>query len=204
MRIAALLVVVVVVLAGCAAGGDPAVVSGTPATVGDDALSSTGFERVAAGNRTLNATVRASISGDVQLHGKQSVRATTPVRVYRDGDAVFAVVSAPAVRPIENKPTYRDPLATRSPAEQVAYAQSVYAVTDLRETGTDSVAVLGNETTLRTYDGRTDDGTPVVVTVARVRHGGDFVTGVAVTPATDTRRDDVVTLLEGIRHAGDA
>ena len=197
MRHGIALLAVLAVTAGCL-GGSPMAVSGSPAAIGNDALEAGGLERVAAENRTLNATVRASISGDVELQANRDVRATTPVRVYRSGDSVVAVVSTPVVKPIENQPIYRDPLATRSAAEQVNYAQSVYDVSGLEAVGERNRTVLGNESTVRTYAG-TASGTDVTVRVARVRHEGDFVTVVAVEPASGGSLD-LDALLGALEH----
>jgi|GEM_PF-6168650 len=198
MRQAIPLLVVVVVAAGCLGGSGPMVVSGSPASIDDGALANAGFERVAAANHTLNTTVHASVSGDVQLNADRAVSATTPVAVYRGGDSVVAVVSTPAIKPIENQPIYRDPLATLDVASQVNYAQSTYEVADLQATGSLNRTVLGNETTVRTYAGSAG-GTDVTVRVARVRHHGDFVTVIAVEPA-GADGGELDALLDGLEH----
>ncbi|MFC7018309.1 MULTISPECIES: DUF6517 family protein [Haloarcula] len=65
------------VLAGCGGASDRVVASGSPAAVEDAALAATGYERVSRTNRTLNTTVRATISGDVEMDARRSVTAGT-------------------------------------------------------------------------------------------------------------------------------
>lgn len=204
----ALVVVAAVVLAGCSGGGPSRVVAaGSPATVDDGALSAAGYEPAGTTSPTLNTTVEATISGDVELNGQRPVTATTPVATYRRGTAagpaLVAVAAAPAVRPIENQPVVRNPLGTLSTAELVAYLQSTYALDRLDRTGNATVRLLGNETAAPTYTGtgtRDGESVPVVVTVATVRDGEEFVTVVTVEPQSTADRDRVRQLLAGVTH----
>lgn len=198
--------VALALLAGCVpqdggGGSERVVASGTPATVADDALSSTGYAAGEATNRTFNTTVTLEIQGDVQLQGSRDVTATVPIRRYNRDErgAVLAVASTPAVQPVEGQPYYRDPLATKSPAEQVTFLQPEYDVSDLEQVDNTTVTVLGNETGLQTYTGSAG-GEDVRVFLTRVRHGSDFVTVVAVAPADTDTGDRVQRLLDGLEH----
>lgn len=186
---------------GGGGGSERVVASGTPATVADGALSSTGYAAGGATNRTFNTTVTLEIHGDVQLRGSRDVTATVPIRRYHRNETggVVAVASTPAVQPVEGQPFYRDPLATKSPAEQANFLQSTYQVSGLEQVDNATVSVLGNETGLHTYSG-TADGTDVRVYLMRVQHGGDFVTVLAVAPADAGAGDRVRRLLDGLEH----
>ena len=207
-RLAVLALAVCVLLAGCGGGGDERVVaSASPATVDASALEATGYERVAATNRTLNTTVRASISGDVKLNAEQPVSVTTPLWTYRRateaGPAVVVVAAAPAVRPIENQPVVKNPLLADGTLRLVTGVQSAYDVESLAERANNTVTLLGNETAAPTHVGpATHNGqsVDVRVTVATVRDGEDFVTVVAVAPTRVDEGERFQRLLDGVTH----
>lgn len=199
-------VALLLVLAGCS-GTKHVEAAGSPAHVGADALSGTGYERVGATNRTLNATVSITVQGDVEGRESADVTATIPVVTYRrgaDSTSVVAVASSPSVEVIENPSRSADPLATRSTAALAEFVQSTYAnPTGLDATGTRTVTMLGEETTVRTYRGtaiRDGASVTVLVHVARVRHDGDVVTAVAVHPASASERGRVMDVFGSIRH----
>lgn len=203
-RTALLALVALVVLAGCSSGGPSRVVdSGTAATVDGGTLDATGYEHTGTTNRTLNTTVSATISGDVELNGEREVTATIPVANYRDdtadGTALFLVAATPAVRPIENQPVVRDPLATLDSAERVNFLQSAYAVDSLTRGENVTVQFLGNETAARSYEG-TADSAPVTVRIASVRDGSEFVTVVSVTPSSSADAERFQQLVAGVTH----
>jgi hypothetical protein len=91
------------------------------------------------------------------------------------------------VKPSEALAEPRDPLADRG-------------VAALATNGT--VRLFGNGTTLRRYEAtsRADGGPARPVTVARARHGGDFVRVVAVVPRGTEEGDRVARLVAGVRH----
>jgi hypothetical protein len=185
-------VVVLAALAGCSGGGPSrAVDSGTAASVEGPALDATGYEHTGTDDRTLNTTVGASISGDVELDAERPVTATIPVASYRRettaGPALFLVAASPAVRPIETQPVARDPLATVGPAARTNRLQSTYTVSSLSRGENVSATVLGNETAARTYTASAAQG-EVTVRIASVRDDDEFVTVVAVTPVADEER----------------
>lgn len=194
------------VLAGCS-GGTPSVeASGSPTWVAEDAVADTAFERVGATNRTLNATVTATVQGDVEGRESVDVTATVPVATYRrsgDPPSVLAVASSPVVEVLENPLRTADPLATLSPPALVAFVQSTYAEPErLEHAGNRTVKMLGEEATVATYRGSaTGDGATVevVVEIARLQAGGSVVTVVAVRPASSAAHDAIETLLRSVR-----
>lgn len=196
------------VLAGCGASSSgPVVASGTPAAVDAQVLESMGYERVGTTNRTLNTTVRATISGDVEMNAQREVRATTPLATYRrstaSGPALFVVATAPAVRPIENQPVVRNPLTADGTGALVAYVQSTYAVESLTRGPTRNVTMLDNETAARVSTGegvRDGQRVPLRITVASVLDDDEFVTVVAVASRSTAERERVQRLAGGIVH----
>ncbi|WP_318567667.1 DUF6517 family protein [Salinigranum marinum] len=124
---------------------------------------------------------------------------TTPVREYRrDDGVVVGVVSTPAVRPVENRPAYRDPLATLAIEAQVDYAQTRY---DVAEVGAGervrNVTLFGNETALERVEAAAR-GEPVTVSLTRGRDGDDFVTVIVVAPVGSDV--DVAGIVAGVEH----
>ena len=201
--------VLVVVLGGGGGGGEtddgPIVAEASPATVGDTALSATGYELVERSNRTANTTVTLSIEGDVELNPTFDVRATTARAVYErqtNGErAVVGVLSVPGVKPSEALAEPRDPFAGLEVPALTRNATGV-VVRDARPTANGTVDLFGNETTLRRYEATTEGGDPVTVSVARARRGGDFVYLVAVAARDADERERVARLAAGVRHAG--
>lgn len=188
------------VLAGCSAGPQNRQVtgSGTPATLSATTLDEAGLSEARTTNETLQTQVETTVTGDVSVRAVVDVDVTTPVREYRGDGVAVGVVSTPAVRPIEGRGPFRDPLAELTPAEQVAHAQSQYRVADLDEgERVRNVTLLGSETPLRRFEG-TADGEPVIVSLTRAKHGDDFVTVVVVAPAG--RAVDVAGLVDGVEH----
>lgn len=197
-----------VVLAGCGGGEDdgPIVAEASPAAVEATALAATGYERVDRSNRTTNTTLTASVQGDVTIASTFDVRATTSRVVYEravaGGTAAVGVLGVPGVRPAEAIREPRNPFGDRGPATLATNA-TTYTARDARQTGTATVRLLGNETTIRRYaaTGERDGGSlPVTVGVATVRHDGEFVGVVAVVPREADERERVARLTEGVRH----
>jgi hypothetical protein len=199
------LAVASVLLAGCTGGTSesppPIVADASPATLDDATLSATGYEHVSTTRGRLNTTVSARIQGDVTLSTTRRVNATTVTAIYRretdTGPVVATLYSVPAVQPFENANLTKNPASGREAAAFVAD----YDVSDVEETGSRRVTLLGNETTLTTFAARgTANGRSVAVRLTRVtvRHDGDYVTVVVVTPrGVDSRLD---RLLRGVAH----
>ncbi|WP_435196627.1 hypothetical protein [Natronomonas sp. EA1] len=175
-----LLLCVLAVSAGCLGGfGGERVARAAshPAT-----LEAPGYTLANASSPSIDATVRASISGDVELQGQQRVNATLAVRRY-EGNATVGLVTSPAVRPIENTDTVRDPFATLPVERQVALATGVRAGDGSATTS--QVRLLGRNATLTSYGD---------AHLVRVRHGEDFVTVVVVGERPSQ------SLLDGVTH----
>jgi hypothetical protein len=193
--------VVLLVVAGCVGGPQNRRVTGTgtPATLSGATQEATGLTLEREANETLETRVETTLSGDVSVRSVVEVNVTTPVREYRrDDGVVVGVVSTPAVRPVENRPVYRDPLAERSTGEQADYAQSRYGVAAVGAgERVRNVTLLGNETPLERFDAAAR-GEPVTVSLTRGRDGDDFVTLVVVAPVG--RDVDVARIAAGVEH----
>lgn len=203
-RLLAVVVVLLTVVAGCSGGPQNRRVegAGSPATLSASTLDATGLGLARETDASLETRVETTVSGDVAVQAVVEVDVTTPVREYRrDGDGlVVGVVSTPAVRPIENRPQYRDPLATLPLGEQVAHAQSRYDVADLDESRVGrNVTLLGTEAPLTRATGAAG-GSDVTVFVTRARDGDDFVTVVVVVPTGSEADVDVARLTDGVEH----
>ncbi len=204
----AVAIALLLVLAGCGGGGEtdngPIVAEAAPATVGDAALSATGYELVERSNRTTNTSVTISIQGDVEVTSTFDVRATTRRAVYgretSARQAVVGVLSVPGVKPSEALADPRNPFADRDVTALATDATGV-TVRDARPTANGTVTLFGNETTLRRYEATAEGDTPVTVDVALARRDGDFVYLVAVVPRGADERDRVARLAAGVRNA---
>lgn len=157
-----LFLLVLVVSAGCLGGfGGQRIprAASTPAT-----LDAPGYTLVNASSPSIDATVRASVSGDVELEGQQKVTATLALRRY-EGDATVGLVTAPAVKPIDNVDTVRDPFGTLETGRQIELATGTEP--DYQSVEKTQVTFLGRNATLRSYG---------EYHLVRVRDGPDFVT----------------------------
>lgn len=207
--VAAVALATLVVLAGCGGGGggdqEPIEATADAAAVGSEALSAAGYAETEATSQRLNTTVSVSMQGDVEIQATRDVNATLQVARYRRstdaGPAALAVVSSPAVNPLDDQfDVSEDPLATLETAEVVNRAQDAYEVTGLQQVGeTERVTVLGNGTRLAVYEA-TADGEPVTVYAGAVEHEGDFVHVVAVQPAGVDERSRVLELARAVEH----
>ncbi len=204
-------VLVVVLVAGCGGGGSggPVELSATPATIGDDVLAETGYQPAGESTGWINTTVSHSISGDVELEASKDVRARSPVRVYhRDtngGPAVVGVVTVPTVRLLEESANIaRNPAADLGPAGYAERLSTTYSDLQVNEVRSNrSVTLLDNRTFLVEYAATASRGGSTVdvrLFVATTRHGGDFVTFVAIVPAEAADPDRVKQVLGGVRH----
>jgi hypothetical protein len=193
--------VVLLVVAGCVGGPQNRRVTGTgtPATLSEATQEAAGLTLDREANETLGTRVETTLSGDVSVRSVVEVNVTTPVREYRrDDGVVVGVVSTPAVRPVENRPAYRDPLATLSTEAQVDYAQTRYGVAEVGAgERVQNVTLFGNETALERVEAAAR-GEPVTVYLTRGRDGDDFVTVIVVAPVGSDV--DVAGIAAGVEH----
>ena len=208
MRYLLALVLVSVLTAGCLGGGGSDVIrqEASAATVGDEALAETGYEEHRVETAWLNTSVRAEVSGDVEMSSARDVEARTERAEYRRGTdrgpAAFVVYSTPAVRPVENVDETVNLAAERDTGALVGDVQSAYGdVSGVSHVENRTVALLGNETALRVYEATAmADGEERTVTIYRasVESGSDHVTVAAVAPAGADEGERVRSLVESV------
>ena len=106
------------------------------------------YSLVAADSPTIGTTVTVDFSGDVELTSRQEVIATVFQRVYESpSGARFGLLTAPAVRVVDQPEVVRDPLTAIDDARVVALATDT-DVEVLSEWSEDGSAIrLGTETT---------------------------------------------------------
>ncbi|NLV05060.1 DUF6517 family protein [Haloarcula rubripromontorii] len=143
---------------------------------------SSGYSLVVEDSPTVETTVTVDFSGDVQLTSRQDVVATVFRRVYESpSGALFGLLTAPAVRVVDQPEVVRDPLTAVEDARVVSLATDaeVDAVSEWAERG--SATLLGTETTRITATAMVD-GSERTLVRARVRADEDAVTGIATAP----------------------
>ena len=155
---------------------------------------SAGYATVVAGAPTVETTVRVDLSGDVQLTSRRDVTATVFRRVYEaPGGRRFGLLTAPAVRVVEDPEVIRDPVASLDADRvlELATDRTIGSVDGYEKA--ESVTPLSTETTREVTTATLDGGDARVVRL-RVRAGEDSVTAVAVAP------DEVEHPFEDVRR----
>lgn len=140
---------------------------------------SSGYSLVSEGSRTIETAVTVDFSGDVELTSRQDVIATVFQRVYQSANGEqFGLLTAPAVRVVDQPEVVRDPLTAVDSTRVVSLAMDtdVDTVSEWRERGSETL--LGTETT-RTTATATLNGTERKLARIRVRAGEDSVTAIA-------------------------
>lgn len=154
---------------------------------------SSGYSLVAEDSRTIETTVTVDFSGDVELTSRQDVIATVFQRVYESATGGrFGLLTAPAVRVVDQPEVVRDPLTAVDSARIVSLAMDtdVDTVSEWRERGAETL--LGTETTRTTATATVDDSERKLARV-RVRAGEDAVTAIATVSGDDAPPFGAVT-----------
>ena len=180
-------------LAGCSVlpeEGEPIEASATEPAV----LPESGeYSLVAEGSPTIETTVTVDFSGDVELTSRQDVVATVFRRVYEAAcGELFGLLTAPAVRVVDQPEVVRDPLTAVDDTRVVGLATDtgVESVSEWTERG--SATLLGTETTQMAATA-TLDGSERPLARVRVRAGEDSVTAIATDPDDAAPPFDAVT-----------
>ncbi len=153
---------------------------------------SAGYEETVATEATIEPTVTVEFSGDVAITNRQDVIATVYRRIYEDEGGRFGLVTAPALRVVENPEVIRDPVTALAATCEVELATelSVEDVGQWSETG--SATMLGTEAAVETATATPTDGGTIDLRRLRVRAGADSVTAmasVAAPPFGEVARD---------------
>ncbi|ODR82339.1 hypothetical protein BG842_01080 [Haladaptatus sp. W1] len=206
--IAGALLATLVLTSGCLGFilGDTLEVSATKATVGDNALSQTGYEKAKVESLEAKRTFEAAGQS-------REVKVTNWVAQYEktigiDGvaegtAATFVVVSSPDVK-IASKSF--NPLSKFDNRDLVEKFVSGYGnIHDIRTVGSENVTVLGTNTKVSEFTATASShGANVDVTIqaTKLKHDGDYIVVLAVYPKRLDESDSVSSLLSGIQHGG--
>lgn len=192
---------IAVLSAGCGfvLGLEPMTVTGSEATVADQALADTEYREGVV--TTQNATRNVSAFGQTR-----EIQVFNRVATYRSasGGAVL-LLSAPQVE-VGSAAVSFDPLSRMTVRNMLPRFDPRYeSLTTDERTGNEELTILGTDRDVDAYNGTATVGgreVPVTVLVAEFSHQGDNVAAVAVSPAdTDDRAAE--TLLTSIEHTGD-
>jgi hypothetical protein len=178
-----------VALAGCGLlPEEPDPIEATATTAADlpeAAAGEAGYSLETEDERTVETTVTAELTGDVQTTARRDVTATVFRRIYAgDGPGRFGVVTAPLVDLLDGQGLFRDPFLSLDDAGTVEHATGL-TVGDLEPDGETSVALLGTEIAGERFRGSTE-GTAIDVLRASVHDGEDGVTAIAAVPEGET------------------
>lgn len=210
MPLAVVAVVVLVAGAGCLgflSGSEPLEFAATPATVADSATADTGYQEKRVEAQPLEREV--TVAGQTR-----TVKVTNHVAVYtREADlgplgqqelGTFVALSTPEIEVLGR--TF-NPVGDMSNRELLGQIQGNYQGLQIGDrVGATSVQLLGQSTTLETYDGTATaqgQSVDVRIRIAKVTHEGDFVVVVGIYPTQlEGEGDRIETLIGGVTHAG--
>ncbi|WP_049970971.1 DUF6517 family protein [Haladaptatus cibarius] len=207
--LAGALVAVLVLTSGCLGFilGDTLSYSANKATVGDNALSETSYDK--ANEEQLNTERSFEVAGesrDVEVTNwiTQYEKSVGVSGVGEGTVATFTVLSSPR---FELAGESVNPLARYNNRQLVQKFVSGYGnVRNIQETDTRNVTMLGSETEVSTFTGTAQsNGASVEVNihVTKVEHGDDIVVVMAVHPKQLDESDNVSRLIEGVEHEGE-
>ncbi len=206
--VAGALLAVLMLSSGCLGFllGDTLSVSASKATVGDKALSGTGYDQANVKKVEIKRTFKAAgQSRDVKVtNWVAQYHKSIGIAGIADGTvATFNVVSSPSVS--VGKKSF-NPLAKYNNKQLVEKFVAGYAnVHDIKTVGSKQVTMLGKKTKVSTFTGTaTSHGASIDVTIqaTKVKHDGDWIVVLAVYPKKLDESDDVSQLISGVQHNG--
>lgn len=204
---AGILLALLLVTSGCIGvltGQEALEVEAAPATVPEDALSETGYERTDKRELAVNRTFEAGgqsrevvVTNHVAQYGR-----SIDLAVVEQRAAVFVLLSTPEVELLGR--TF-NPVGDMSNRELLERVQSSYGRMEIgASVGSTTVTALGTETTVEKFSGTARiDGTDldVYVHVTKIEHEGDFVVAIGVYPQQlPSEEERVLTLVRNVRH----
>jgi hypothetical protein len=198
-------------LAGCGflTGSEALTFSASPATASDASLSETGYEEQNVTEQRVTRNVSAAgQTRQVNVTNQQAKyeRAVDLGPLGSQRAAVFVTFASPEVSVAGR--TF-NPIADMSEREILQEFDSQYeGITVGSQVESRNVSTLGQSTELKQFDGTaTLAGTELDVTIqtAKFQHEGDYVVAVGIYPQLlDGEESNVVLLLEGLEHDGEA
>mgnify|MGYP000521889362 CR=1 FL=1 len=208
--LSALAVVLVAVTAGCGfiTGQSALAFDASPATVGDGALSETGYEEVTVTNSTVTRNYSAAGQTRQVEVTNQRARYERAVDLGPLGSkraAVFVTFASPEVNAVGQTFNPISDMSTRQVLNQFESQYEGLSVGDRVDNR--SVRALGGQRTLEQFQGTaTLSGSEVDVAVhaAKFQHEGDYIVAVGIYPQRiDGEAESVVALTEALEHDGE-
>ncbi|WP_266076477.1 DUF6517 family protein [Haladaptatus caseinilyticus] len=197
---------VLVLTSGCLGFilGDTLAFSANKATVGDGALSDTGYTK--ASEKQVETKRSFEVAGE-----SREVKVTNWVTQYEKSIGISGIAEGTVAKvTVLSSPTFEvadkpiNPIARYSNKQLVEKFVSKYKnVDDIRETGTKNVTMLGTETTVSTFSATArSNGASIEVNihVTKVEHGEDVVVVMGVYPKQLDESENIYRLIEGVEH----
>ena len=191
-------VALVVVLAGCAGGSYS--YAAEPASIDGSVLSDAGYEH--AEPEAIEIDEQFEIAGEgVEIE----LRSWIAGYERSAGDGLLLVVSTPDATVAGQSV---NPLARLSGGDLITRALEASdegdgEVRDVEEVAVEERTILGQETTVRSYEGvlETDEGdVPIAFHLATVEHDDDVIVLLGVHPQMFDERETQLGLMEAVQH----
>jgi len=209
IQLAVVGLVALVALSGCAGLTGPLTFNAGQATVSDQALHQTNYQKVSVQQQTINKTVsRYGFSKRVIVTNwiAQYDRSIDLGALGKKRAAVFSVVSTPQVKvPLMGA---QNPIGDYSNEQLVMLLQQNYqSISNVQHVSDYQTTMLGQQTTVSKYSAQATlqggQTVNVYVHVTKVSAGGDYVIAAAVYPQQLDGQESgrVKTLLQGVQHA---
>ncbi|WP_439025707.1 DUF6517 family protein [Haloarchaeobius sp. DT45] len=213
--VAVVAIAAVLVTSGCLGfitGEEPLEYAANQATVDDSALGDggTGYTETRVENQTIE------INGQDVGIGDRTIIVDNWIAQYEKQDdfidttvGLFAVVSTHQVD-VVGQP--QNPVKNMSNADLVdqilgQYETGYGSISNVRQTGTEQVTMLGQQTEVGVFTGETTmDGQTVEISlyVTKVKHGEDYVIAIGGHPTKlPSEEDEIYTLMENVQHETD-
>lgn len=190
---------------GALVGDEPLAFSASKATIGDDALSGSGYEHQETRKLELNRTVEVGgESRQVEVTNWAAVY-TKSIEIEGVGEqqaAAVAVLSTPEVNVLGQ--TF-NPVAKMDNAELVEQVVSRQgSVRDIKKVGSTQVTILGESVEVTKFEGTiVMDGQEIdgYVHIGQVSHDGDIVLVAGMYPKQlDGEEENVLELMGSVEH----
>lgn len=210
--LAAVVLVLAAATAGCGflLGQEALAFEAAPTTVDDATLEETGYEEVNVSAQTQNRSFSAAGQNRTVRVTNQFAQYNKEVDLGPFGSqpaAVFTVLTSPEVTVAGQRFNPVADLDERDLVERFASRDSRVEAGQLRSSR--NRTVLGQETTVETFDGTLDvagQDVDMLIHVTKVKHEGDYVVAFAFYPANldDSERENANALFSGLEHDGEA
>lgn len=190
---------------GVVTGSESLAFEADPASVRDETLSETGYERAESRSPTMSREFTvAGQTREVEVTNHLSLyeKAADLGPLGRQKVALFALFTTPKIEVADRTFNPVGELSTKDLLEQFQSRYEGLSVGD--EVGRTTVRTLGTDVTVEKYEGSTTiqgQQVDIYLHVARFEHGEDFVVGLGSYPKRlDGEEENVRSLVASIRH----